>query len=228
MHRRAPWLDLALKAALLILLVSAALRPDLAPFAKEDMPWRVIFYPLPVVFLPLVWWVVGRPRKIAYPFVADALLMLPFLIDTVAGMLGLYDALEQWDDVAHFVGGLILATALGHLFFPERLGRAVTASLCIGWSAVAVILWELAQYVTLQKDSPNQAALYPDTLSDMACGLGGALVGAVLTITLLWPVPPSTWSPARWPRSRPAPSGSSRGRSAGSSSATTGTGSAGS
>src|SRR4051794_8186139 len=169
MHRLAPWLDLALKAALLILLVSAALRPDLAPFAKEDMPWRVIFYPLPIVFLPLVWWAVGRPWKIAYPFVADALLMLPFLIDTVAGMLGLYDAIEQWDDVAHFVGGLILATALGQLLLPERLGRAVTASLCIGWSAVAVILWELAQYVTLQKDAPNQAALYFDTLSDMAC-----------------------------------------------------------
>jgi hypothetical protein len=204
MHRVAPWLDLALKAALLLLLVGATLRPDLAPAAKEDMPWRAVFYPLAIVFVPLVWAVVGRRRKIAYPFVADALLMLPLLIDTVAGVLGTYDVIEQWDDVVHFAGGLILATALGQLLLPERLGRPLTASLCTGWSAVAVILWELAQYVTLQKDSPNPAALYLDTLSDMAAGLTGALLGAVLTITLLWPLPVAERAAPRADRGQPA------------------------
>src|SRR4051812_39936281 len=104
------------------------------------MPWRIIFYPVATVFVPIIWWVVLRRRNIAYPFAADALLVLPLLIDTVAGVLGVYDAVESSDDAIHFLGGLVLAAALGQILVGERLGRALTASICIGWSATAVIL----------------------------------------------------------------------------------------
>jgi hypothetical protein len=173
------------------LLAVVGIRPDLAPSAKEDLAWRIVFYPLCVAFVPLVYWVITRRREMAYPFTADTLLVLPLLVDTVAGVLGIYDAVEWTDDVIHFAGGIVLAAALGQLLLSELLGRGVSASLCLGSTAIAVILWELAQYVTLQKNSPNQAALYPDTLSDMACGLTGGLIGSLLTITLFWRTSPT-------------------------------------
>ena len=111
--------------------------------------------------------------------------MLPFLVDTISGSTDVYDAFEPWDEVVHFVSGAAVAVAVAQLAAPLRLGRAVQAALGIGWAAVAAILWELAQYATMLHDKPDQGALYPDTLSDLACGLAGAVVGALLGIMLL-------------------------------------------
>jgi hypothetical protein len=83
MERRAVlWLDLALKATLVALLLFAVARPDLPQFHGKAMAARALLYPISALIVPVVWWL--RGRRPPYPYALDILLVLPFLID-VAG-----------------------------------------------------------------------------------------------------------------------------------------------
>jgi hypothetical protein len=77
---------LALKAALVGLLIFAVARPDLPQFAGKVMTGRAIAYPLAALVVPAVWWALSRRRRVAYPWAIDILLVLPFLIDTAGNM----------------------------------------------------------------------------------------------------------------------------------------------
>ena len=102
-RRPALWLDLAVKAALVGLLVFAVARPDLPQFAGKAMEARALAYPLAALVVPVGWWLVSRRRPTTYPYDLDILLVLPFLIDTAGNALDLYGAIDWWDDLNHFV-----------------------------------------------------------------------------------------------------------------------------
>jgi len=62
MERRAAlWLDVALKAALIGLLLFAVARPDLPQFEGKAMTGRAL-NPLVALVVPAVWWFRGRGR----------------------------------------------------------------------------------------------------------------------------------------------------------------------
>jgi len=48
-------------------------------------------------------------------------------------------------------------------------------------------LWEFAEYFTFIRNSPELDTAYTDTLGDLALGLSGSMLAALLTVTLLWP-----------------------------------------
>jgi hypothetical protein len=184
------WLDLALKGALLGLLLFAVVRPDLPQFEGKAFTARALVYPWATVLVPLGWWLAGRRRGRSpdYPYALDVLLVLPFLIDVAGNAADLFDTIDWWDDVNHFVNWGILTAAFGQFLLRLPLGRLTTGALCTGFGAVTAILWELAEYATFIRDSPELETAYTDTLGDLALGLSGSLVAALVTAVALWPV----------------------------------------
>jgi hypothetical protein len=175
------WLDVALKALLVGLLLLAVLRPDLPQFEGKAMTGRAIAYPLAAVIVPVVWWFVGRPRRASYPYALDILLVLPFLIDVVGNALDLYDSIDWWDDLNHFVNWGLLTAAFGQLLVRLPIGRLTAVGLAIGFGGVTAILWEFAEYFTFIRNSTELDTAYTDTLGDLALGLSGSVVAALAT-----------------------------------------------
>ena len=187
MRRWLLWLDIALKAALLAILLFAVLFPDSPQFEGKAMGGRAIAYPIAVFIVPAAWWLVSRRRPVPYPYTLDILWTLPFLIDTAGNAADLYDSVSWWDDLNHFVNWGILVLAFGQLLLLLPVGRLETGALCVGFGAVTAVLWEFAEYMTFIRDSPEEATAYTDTLGDLALGLSGSIVAAVVTAWLLWP-----------------------------------------
>lgn len=185
MRRWPLWLDLALKAALGAILLFAVLFPDSPQFEGKAMAGRAIAYPIAVLIVPAVWWLVGRPAP--YPYALDILWTLPFLIDTAGNGLDLYDTVDWWDDANHFVNWALIVAAFGQLLLRLPVGRLATFGLCVGFGAVTAILWELAEYFTFIRGGPEEATAYTDTLGDLALGLSGSAVAAAITAWALWP-----------------------------------------
>jgi len=187
MRRWMLWLDIALKAALLAILLFAVLFPDSPQFEGKAMGGRAIAYPIAVFIVPAAWWLISRRRPLAYPYALDILWTLPFLIDTAGNAADLYDSVSWWDDLNHFVNWGILVLAFGQLLLLLPVGRLETGALCVGFGAVTAVLWEFAEYVTFIRDSPEEETAYTDTLGDLALGLSGSIVAAIVTAWLLWP-----------------------------------------
>jgi hypothetical protein len=180
------WLDLALKAALIGLLLFAVARPDLPQFHGKAMDARALLYPVSAVIVPVVWWL--RGRRPPYPYALDILLVLPFLIDVVGNAANLYDTVDRWDDLNHFVNWAILVSAFGQLLLRLPVGRWETFGLAVGFGAVTAIVWEFAEYFTFIRNSPELRTAYTDTLGDLALGLAGSTLAAALLVTVLWRV----------------------------------------
>ena len=180
-------LDLALKAALVGLLVFAVARQDLPQFAGKAVTGRAIAYPLATLIVPVAWWFVARRRPVAYPWALDILLVLPFLIDTGGNALNLYDTISWWDDLNHFVNWGILVAGFGQLLVRLPVERLAAWGLAVGFGAVTAILWEFLEYYTFIRHSSELRTAYTDTLGDLALGLSGSVLAALLTVTVLWP-----------------------------------------
>jgi hypothetical protein len=185
--RWALWVTIALKAALIGLLLFAVLFPDSPQFEGKAMGGRAIAYPIAVLVVPAAWWLISRRRPLPYPYALDILWTLPFLIDTAGNAADLYDSVAWWDDLNHFVNWGILVLAFGQLLLLLPVGRLETGALCVGFGAVTAVLWELAEYVTFIRGSAEEETAYTDTLGDLALGLGGSILAAAVTAWLLWP-----------------------------------------
>ena len=185
MSRRG-WLavDIAIKVATVVLLAWAVLNPDLPQFTSKAFTGRAIAYPIALLVLPVAWWLVGRPRGMAFPVGADILLGLPFLIDVVGNAANFYDTIEWWDDANHLVNWFLHTAAIGLLLRLGSWGKGTRAALAVGWAATTAILWELAEYVAFVPNSPEAATAYADTLGDLALGLIGGAVAAVVVSRL--------------------------------------------
>lgn len=187
-RRTALTIDLAVKALLVGLLLFGAFS-GLERFEGKAFGGRALTYPIAALIVPVAWWLVRRRRgrDISYPYALDVLLVLPFLIDVVGNVLDLYDTIGWWDDANHFVNWALLTAAFGQLLTRLPLQRSAAWGLAVGFGGVTAILWELAEYVTFIRNSPELDTAYTDTLGDLTLGLSGSLVAATLTVTVLWP-----------------------------------------
>jgi len=188
------WIALAVKIASSGLLVGAVLRPDLPQFQGKAFAGRAIVYPVALLAVPVIWWVVLR-RRMAFPVVVDILIGLPFLIDMAGNAMDLYDSVDWWDDANHLVNWAIHTAAIGILLRMTMLSPSVRAGLGVGWAATTAILWELGEYVAFVPNSPEAVTAYGDTLGDLALGLIGGSIAAALV----------AWWPGR--RARPMEGG---------------------
>lgn len=144
------------------------------------MTGRAIGYPVAALIVPIAWWLASRRRSLRFPVAVDILIVAPFVIDMAGNAANLYDTVSWWDDANHFVNWAILVAAFGVLLLSTSLDRWPIFGLAVGFGAVAAILWELLEYVTFIRHSPELTTAYHDTLGDLALGLAGSVLAAAL------------------------------------------------
>lgn len=150
-------------------------------FEEKGFGWRLVWYPIAVLALPVAWRLFFRSR--AYPYAADALLTLPFLIDVLGNVVNLYDTIAWWDDVNHFANWLFLSLGAGALLLRTQLGPPVIAGLVVGFGATLAIVWEIGEYATfLRTNEEELPTAYTDTVADMGFGLLGSVLAALVIV----------------------------------------------
>ncbi len=186
------WADLAGKLLLVVLLVSAVIWPDLSGIKGKASTARLVVYPLGAIVVPVWWFAYGRRRAaresgdVGYPWTADLLITVPWLLDLLGNRLNLFDTVTWWDDVMHFLNwGLLTAGALWAWAPRRRVSRGLVVMCGLGFGATAAVLWELGEYAAFVRTSPELATAYVDTLGDLALGSLGALLAALL-VGQLW------------------------------------------
>jgi hypothetical protein len=172
--------DVAIKVATVAVLGWAVLNQDLPQFATKAFAGRALTYPVALLVIPIGWWALGRRRGVAFPVWTDILLGLPFLIDVLGNALNLYDSIDWWDDANHLVNWFLHTAGIGFLLRLGRWGRWTRLGLAIGWASTTAILWEIAEYLAFVRNSPELATAYTDTIGDLALGLLGGTIAAVL------------------------------------------------
>ena len=172
------WVNFGVKAVLIGLLAIGAFS-GLQQFEGKAFLWRLAIYPIAALIIPVIWTMLGR--RPAYPYAADVLLTLPFLIDTAGNALDFYDTIGWWDDANHFVNWMLLSGAVGVLAWRNRIGRWESMAFVVGFGAVSAILWEVAEYYAFIRHSSELATAYYDTLGDLALGLTGSVVAGLAT-----------------------------------------------
>jgi len=89
------------------------------------------------------------------------------------------------DDANHLVNWAILTAGVAVALSYLPLGRLNRFALGVGFGAVTAIAWELAEYVTFIRNSPELATAYTDTLGDLLLGTIGAAIGSAVVAWLL-------------------------------------------
>ncbi len=144
---------------------------------------RLIAYPIMMVVVPFLWWLIGRARSAVrpLPWPAFALIMLPFFIDVSGNTLDLYDSIAWWDDLNHFANWLFLLWGCGLLIAHAGVKpRWVLVLTITGLGAILAIGWELGEWYTFIRHGTERDSAYQDTLGDQTLGTLGALIAAFL------------------------------------------------
>jgi len=190
-------LDLLVKAALVGLLLSALIFPDLSGVKEKAGTARLVVYPLGMVAVPLWWWLYGRRRAASsasrsgrrgFPWLADLLVSLPWLLDLLGNRFNLFDTVDWWDDWMHFLNWLLLTAGVLLAWSARGISRGVVVMCAVGFGLTAALLWELGEYVAFVRTSPELTTAYTDTLGDLTLGGLGSLLAGVAVASLRRPV----------------------------------------
>jgi hypothetical protein len=176
--------DIAAKAGLFLLLGLALFVPGVGNLDGKGLVPRAVGYPIAAFAVPLIWHTWWRQRA-SFPWVADFLVTFACFSDIFGNFVNLYDSLDSFDNVVHFVntGLLTAAVILLTMHRSSALGAVVERALAFGVSAALV--WEIAEYFAFLRWSPERLGAYADTLSDMSLGALGSLVAA-FSVHALW------------------------------------------
>ncbi|HYN70771.1 MAG TPA: hypothetical protein VEX41_11270 [Candidatus Eisenbacteria bacterium] len=176
-------IDVAVKAATIGLLAWAIANPELPQFQGKAFTGRAVAYPIALLIVPVAWWLLAR-RRIPFSVLPDILIGLPFLIDVAGNALNLYDSLEWWDDANHLVNWGLHTAGVGLLLRYGSASPGFRIALAFEWAVTSAVLWEFAEYVAFVPGSPEAATAYADTLGDIALGMVGGLIAAIVTSRL--------------------------------------------
>lgn len=188
------WL-IATKVTLAALLLTGAVAPGIGGFAGKGMAYRLPIFLAPALIVPIRW----LRRRGTYAVALDAALTIPFLLDTAANAVGLYDHVDRTDDVLHFlnwfvlIGGIAITIALA--VGPDGAPRWLVWLAASGIGAAAAIGWEVAEYSVMRSGVGGLSLTYADTLADLVLSTTGGAIGAWLAVR--WSnASPSAASPA--------------------------------
>ena len=170
---------IAAKVLLFALLLSALIWPDMSGIKGKASTARLIVYPLGAMALPIFWYAARRGRQ-SFPWLADLLITLPWLIDLVGNRLDLFDRVTWWDDLMHFVLWGLLTAGVLVAFTARTTSRGLTVMLALAFGTTAAVVWEVGEYVAFIRHSPELQTAYTDTLGDLVLGTLGALLAGVV------------------------------------------------
>jgi hypothetical protein len=178
------WLPAAVLVLTVAQLAVAEWVPGIERFADKAFGARLVAYPLMMLVTPALWWLANRGKEKQPPYVAFALVMLPFLVDVTGNSLDLYDTVVWWDDFNHFVNWVLLCLGLALVVAPALRPAWVLVALVTGVGCVLALGWELGEWYTFIRHGTELDTAYEDTLGDMALGTLGSLVAGFLVLRL--------------------------------------------
>ncbi|MRJ76027.1 hypothetical protein GEV29_05720 [Aeromicrobium sp. SMF47] len=176
--------DIAAKTGLLVLVLLALIVPGFGNLDGKGLIPRAIAYPLLAFAVPFIWFTWWRQRA-SFPWTVDFLVTFVCFSDMFGNALNLYDTVESFDNIIHFVntGLLTAAFILLTMHRSSTLGAVLERTLAFGVSAA--LLWEIAEYFAFLRWSPERLGAYADTLSDMSLGALGSIIAGVW-VYILW------------------------------------------
>ena len=133
------------RIALVLALAFSVAFPDLPQFEGKGMAFRAPFYLLPMAAVPIGWRLRGRRQP--YPYIADALVIAPFLADTLGNAFNFYNTFDATDDVLHFLNWVLLVAGITLLLLRTYLRPLAAWALAYGIGAAAIIWWEAAEWL---------------------------------------------------------------------------------
>ena len=175
-----------IKAALYIaFFIAIVFPPDVLD--GKAMGSRAPLFLAPAIVVPLLARFRGwKP----YPHTADAFLSLPFLLDTLANLLGIYDEFEVTDDVLHTINWVFLVFAFPAFRFRNVHDRRDAVLLGYGFGALMIVLWEVFEWAVSEDGFGGAGGLaltYGDTVGDLALSSTGGLLGSIAGLIWLGP-----------------------------------------
>ncbi len=161
--------------------------PGIDRFADKAFGARLIAYPLMMLLVPALWWLVVKRRHPAEPppYGAFSLIMLGFLVDVTGNTLDLYDSVVWWDDFNHFANWLFLLSGIGLIIGGPVRPPWARVLMIAGLGAILAIGWELGEWYTFIRHGTELDTAYEDTLGDETLGTLGALLAGLLVQTVL-------------------------------------------
>lgn len=176
------WFDYAVKILLFASFAIALLFPPDAIEGKA-IPFRAPLFLAPAILVP----VIARIRGwTPYPYLADGLASLPFLLDTLGNLAGFYDRYQGTDNVLHFVNWVILVMAFHAFRYRVVPDNRDAVFLGVGFGAVVIVVWEAFEWLIsdqgpLASGVPDALSLtYGDTVGDLVLSTTGGLIGSLI------------------------------------------------
>jgi hypothetical protein len=188
----------AVRIALVLALAFSVAFPDLPQFEGKGMAFRAPFFLLPMAAVPIGWRLRGRREP--YPFLADALVISPFLVDTLGNALNFYNSFAVTDDVLHFLNWVLLVAGITLMLLRTYLGGLAAWALGYGIGALAIIWWEAAEWLVQELGTAGLELTYGDTIGDLVLSSTGGAIGAALAV---WFSRSGTRSATATPLTRP-------------------------
>jgi hypothetical protein len=181
-RHRLIWLPALVLLATVAQLAVATFVPGIERFDDKAFGARLAVYPAMMLLVPAIWWLaVGRRHaEKEPPYVAFALIMLGFLVDTTGNTLDLYDAVTWWDDLNHLVNWFFLLSGIGLIIARDVTPRWVQLLLVTGLGCLLALGWELGEWYTFIRHGIELDTAYEDTLGDLTLGSCGAFLASLV------------------------------------------------
>lgn len=170
----------AVRIALVIAIVFSVAFPNLPQFEGKGMAFRAPFYLLPLVVVPVIWRMLGSHPP--YPYLIDALVVSPFLVDTLGNAFNFYNTYDRTDDVLHFLNWFLLMGGVTLALLRTGIGRLNAWSLAWGFGGLAIIWWEAAEFLVQKAGTAGLSLTYEDTIGDLVLSSTGGAVGSAIAI----------------------------------------------
>ncbi len=170
------------RISLVLALAFSVAFPDLPQFEGKGMAFRAPFFLLPMAAVPIGWRM--RGRRAPYPALADALVISPFLVDTLGNAFNFYNSYASTDDVLHAVNWILLVAGITLLLLRTQMPRIAAWALGYGIGALAIIWWEAAEWLVQELGTAGLELTYGDTIGDLVLSSSGGALGAALAIWL--------------------------------------------
>jgi hypothetical protein len=176
-QKRLVWL---VRIALVVAIAFSVAFPSLPQFAGKGMAFRAPFYLLPMGVVPLIWKLRGKTAP--YPYLVDALVVSPFLCDTLGNALNFYNRFDRTDDVLHFLNWVLLIGGVTLAILRTKVGKLNAWVLGWGIGGLAIIWWEAAEYLVQELGTSGLELTYADTVGDLLLSSTGGALGAAIAI----------------------------------------------
>ena len=173
----------AVKVALATSLLVGLAFPGIPGVAGKGWPERCVGYPLAAMVVPGVWRLRGRRSR--YPYLGDALLVTPFVLDLLGNLVNLYDTFAPFDDILHFANWTFLVSALVLFMAPFGLDRWNLVLLGSGFGALTIIGWEAVEWIVQKMGTTGLQLTYDDTVGDLVLSSSGGILGAAVVAAVL-------------------------------------------